>query len=178
MSKFVKGLEGKKKAGSHCSESHLKYICLYLQLMELSVLPVIKLEFLFHCDAHSQPFLSCAGLLKRKETKYTIRLQIRENVRATQKCGNKRKKNVMTVFDCAIKLYGNHTISFLMLQPIYCKLCVSYITAFIAAYICSHLKCFYRFQSFALRKKTANRNLSLVIHNNEHYIVFFFLFWS
>lgn len=44
---------------NHTAVSHISNIFLfYLQFVKLSVLPVIKLEFLFHCNTHSQLFIS------------------------------------------------------------------------------------------------------------------------
>lgn len=56
------------KQGWNCSESQ---IWLHLQLVELSILPVVQLELLLHCDTHPQDLLSWAGLLQTKETKLT-----------------------------------------------------------------------------------------------------------
>lgn len=53
---------------NHTIMSHISSIH-YLQLMKLSVLPVIQLEFLFHCNTHSQLFLPWAGLLRTKGDK-------------------------------------------------------------------------------------------------------------
>lgn len=66
--------------------------------MELSILPVIKLEFLFHCDTHSQSFLSLAGLLGRKKKKRVRHTNLW--LQFLGKCEPKHTVVTMSVCDC------------------------------------------------------------------------------
>lgn len=41
----------------------MSHLLVYLQLMELAVLPVVQLQLLLHCHTHPQAVLSTAALL-------------------------------------------------------------------------------------------------------------------
>lgn len=61
---WIMGKRKSPKSGLHSRES--QHIVIHLQLIKLSVFPIIQLQLLFNRHTHPQPLLPCTGLLRRQ----------------------------------------------------------------------------------------------------------------